>query len=90
MRRLLFGSAGLGGRPQRGRPMTARRRLVRVPASSANLGPGYDVLAAALALHLELEVEEAGAFSVQADGLDVAARPRQPLRARLRVAAPGR
>jgi homoserine kinase len=32
----------------------ARRRLVRVPASSANLGPGVDVLAAALALHLEL------------------------------------
>ncbi len=51
--------------------MTARRRLVNVPASSANLGPGYDVLAAALALHLELEVEEAGDFSVQADGLDV-------------------
>ena len=40
--------------------MTARRRLVKVPASSANLGPGYDVLAAALAMHLELEVEEAG------------------------------
>ena len=35
-----------------------RRRLVRVPASSANLGPGYDVLAAALSLELELEVEE--------------------------------
>ena len=51
--------------------MTARRRLVKVPASSANLGPGYDVLAAALALHLELEVEEVGDFSVQADGLDV-------------------
>ena len=51
--------------------MTARRRLVRVPASSANLGPGYDVLAAALALHLELEVEETGTFSVEADGLDV-------------------
>ena len=28
-----------------------RHRLVRVPASSANLGPGYDVLAAALSLH---------------------------------------
>ena len=28
--------------------VTARRRLVRVPASSANLGPGFDVLAAAL------------------------------------------
>jgi homoserine kinase len=51
--------------------MTARRRLVKVPASSANLGPGYDVLAAALALHLELEVEEAGSFSVEAPGLDV-------------------
>ena len=51
--------------------MTARRRLVRVPASSANLGPGYDVLAAALTLHLELEVSEAGEFSVEADGLDV-------------------
>ena len=33
-----------------------RRRLVRVPASSANLGPGFDVFAAALALHVELEV----------------------------------
>ncbi len=51
--------------------MTARRRLVTVPASSANLGPGYDVLAAALALHLELEVEEAGSFSVEAGGLGV-------------------
>lgn len=44
--------------------MTARRRLVRVPASSANLGPGFDVMAAALSLHLELEVAEDGAFSV--------------------------
>ena len=54
-----------------GAGVTARRRLVRVPASSANLGPGYDVLAAALSLHLELEVEETGAFSVEAEGLDV-------------------
>ncbi|OLE35117.1 MAG: homoserine kinase [Actinobacteria bacterium 13_1_20CM_3_68_9] len=46
--------------------MTGRRRLVRVPASSANLGPGYDVLAAALSLHLELEVTETGGFSVDA------------------------
>jgi homoserine kinase len=48
--------------------MTGRRRLVRVPASSANLGPGYDVLAAALDIHLELEVSEAGAFEVEAGG----------------------
>ncbi len=47
-----------------------RRRLVRVPASSANLGPGFDVLAAALALHLELEVTETGSFSVETE-LDV-------------------
>src|SRR5215216_3726813 len=44
-----------------------RRRLVRVPASSANLGPGYDVLAAALSLQLELEAEETGEFFVHAD-----------------------
>jgi homoserine kinase len=44
-----------------------RRRLVRVPASSANLGPGYDVLAAALALYTELEVEETGSFAVETD-----------------------
>ena len=47
-----------------------RRRVVRVPASSANLGPGFDVLAAALALHLELEVVETGTFAVHTD-LDV-------------------
>lgn len=39
-----------------------RHRIVRVPATSANLGPGYDALAAALAIHLELEVEETGGF----------------------------
>jgi homoserine kinase len=48
----------------------SRRRLIRVPASSANLGPGFDVLAAAVALHLELEVVETGEFSVRTD-LDV-------------------
>jgi homoserine kinase len=48
----------------------ARRRVVRVPASSANLGPGFDVLAAALALHLELEVTETGQFAVLTD-LDI-------------------
>jgi homoserine kinase len=44
-----------------------RRRLVRVPASSANLGPGFDVLAAALQLHLDLEVVETGAFAVETE-----------------------
>jgi homoserine kinase len=44
-----------------------RHRMVRVPASSANLGPGYDVLAAALSLSLELEVEETGQFFVHSE-----------------------
>lgn len=47
-----------------------RRRVVRVPASSANLGPGFDCFAAALGLHLELEVQESGSFAVETD-LDV-------------------
>ncbi|MGH2947087.1 MAG: homoserine kinase [Solirubrobacteraceae bacterium] len=45
--------------------------LVRVPASSANLGPGFDVLAAALGLHMELEVAETGRFEVRT-GLKIA------------------
>src|SRR3954463_5662904 len=47
-----------------------RRRSVRVPASTANLGPGFDTFAAALALHLELEVAETGGFAVVTE-LDV-------------------
>ena len=41
-----------------------RRRVVRVPASSANLGPGFDVMAAAVGPWLELEVVETGTFGV--------------------------
>ena len=44
-----------------------RRRLVRVPASSANLGPGFDSFAVALSLELEVEVTETGKFSVESD-----------------------
>jgi homoserine kinase len=44
-----------------------RRRVVRAPASSANLGPGFDCMAAALALHVELEVEETGRFGVETE-----------------------
>jgi homoserine kinase len=43
------------------------RILVRVPASSANLGPGFDVLAAALDMHVEVEIEETGRFAVWTD-----------------------
>ncbi len=47
---------------------------VRVPASTANLGPGFDVLACALDLWLELEAQPATAFSFTTD-LDVPADP---------------
>ena len=47
--------------------MTIRHRLVRVPASSANLGPGFDSFAAALSLHLELEVVRTGEFAVHTE-----------------------
>lgn len=45
---------------------------VRVPASSANLGPGFDSFAAAVGMHLELEVSETGTFGLETD-LPVAA-----------------
>jgi homoserine kinase len=45
----------------------SRRRVVRVPASSANLGPGFDAFGAALSLHLELEVRETGTFAVHTE-----------------------
>jgi homoserine kinase len=47
----------------------------RVPASSANLGPGFDVLALALDLYVEVEVEPAARLTVRAtgEGADLAA-----------------
>ena len=68
-----------------------RRRLVRVPASSANLGPGYDALAAALVARRSSSRWRRPASSrSSADVAGRAARPLQPLRARVRGAPPGR
>ena len=59
---------------------------VRVPGSSANLGPGFDAFAAALALHLELEVR--GDRLVRLPHRPARRpRPSQPRRARVRAAA---
>src|SRR3954463_16739101 len=44
-----------------------RRRLGRVPASSANLGPGVDRFPRGLGLHMELEGVETGHFAVETD-----------------------
>lgn len=40
---------------------------IKVPATSANLGPGFDVFAAALSPQLELEVVRAERFAVQTE-----------------------
>ncbi len=54
-----------------------RRVRVRVPATSANLGPGFDCLGLSLGLYLELEVreEEGEGFALQigGEGADVVA-----------------
>ena len=42
--------------------------LARVPASSANLGPGFDTLAVALQLYVEVTVELASVFSITSEG----------------------
>ena len=42
--------------------------LARVPASSANLGPGFDCLAVALTLYLEVTIEPADAFAISSEG----------------------
>ena len=42
--------------------------LARAPASSANLGPGFDTLALALPLYTEVEVEPAAQLCVRTEG----------------------
>jgi homoserine kinase len=45
-------------------------RKVRVPASSANLGPGFDALGLALGIYLECRFRGAEKLSIRADGRD--------------------
>jgi homoserine kinase len=52
------------------------RVRVTVPASSANLGPGFDVLAVALALHNVAELAESDRLLVEIDGEGAASLPR--------------
>jgi homoserine kinase len=48
---------------------------LRLPATSANLGPGFDALGLAMALYLEIDasISDAGAFSITATGRDAQA-----------------
>lgn len=50
-----------------------QRFFLRLPATSANLGPAFDTAAVALQLHLEVRAEPADAFSISAVGRDAAA-----------------
>jgi homoserine kinase len=43
---------------------------LRLPATSANLGPGFDAVAVALDFHLEIDAEAAQEFSIAATGRD--------------------
>jgi homoserine kinase len=47
---------------------SAGRIRLRLPATSANLGPGFDAAAVALDFYLEIEAEAADAFSIAATG----------------------
>jgi homoserine kinase len=68
----------------------ARRLLVRVPASSANLGPGFDSFAAAIGMHMTLEVRETGRFGVETDLPIARDRRNLVVRAFSRLASPER
>lgn len=48
---------------------------VRVPASSANLGPGFDALGLALGLHLECRFRRSSALKITVHGRDAASIP---------------
>lgn len=50
--------------------MTGNRFWMRLPATSANLGSGFDTAAVALDFHLEIEAEVAEEFSIRATGCD--------------------
>jgi homoserine kinase len=53
-------------------PFSAKPQAIklRLPATSANLGSGFDTAAVALDFYLEIEAEAAAEFSILASGLD--------------------
>jgi homoserine kinase len=52
----------------REQPTAATELHLRLPATSANLGPGFDTLAIALNFYLEIQAHEAEAFTIHATG----------------------
>lgn len=55
--------------------------VARAPATSANLGPGFDVIGVALDLaydEVEVEVEEGRGMEIEVDGVEASEIPRDP------------
>lgn len=52
--------------------MRGRAVKLRLPATSANLGPGFDAAGLAMSLYLAVEAETAAEFSIAANGRDAA------------------
>jgi homoserine kinase len=50
--------------------MSAKAFRMRLPATSANLGSGFDTAAVALSFYLDVEAEAADEFSIKATGID--------------------
>src|SRR5690242_18655558 len=57
-------------------PRTSKRSVrseaisLKLPATSANLGPAFDAAAVALKMHLYIRARRAADFSIEADGHD--------------------
>jgi homoserine kinase len=51
---------------------------VRVPASSANLGPGFDALGLALGVYLTCRFRQSDVLTIQAEGRDAESIPTTP------------
>lgn len=51
-------------------PVSLASLRLRLPATSANLGPGFDAAAVALDFHLEIEAMQAAEFAIEASGRD--------------------
>src|SRR5438128_12606655 len=61
--------------PPRVTTLVSKAAAVRVPASSANLGPGFDVFALALDLHLAVEARESAKTTIDWKGEGIGELP---------------
>src|SRR5437867_4278735 len=62
------------------------RRSFRIPASTSNLGAGFDALSLALTRYLRILIEEAEGFSIDVRGVSVSSIPANADNLILRVA----